>query len=452
MRVLFVENRYSTLLWREAAEGVASEGHEIHWMVQNHMFRPRGVRDNVHLLPYPGKTVSSDSELEDELKAIARTDRALRLFGVRHEHYGHYYLEIQKILNAVKPDIVIGEATQFHELMAISWCKLHGVLYISPNSTRYPVGRLVFWKADTFETIGGGGESLSDADAEHMLSQITARSVQPSYMSPPKQGLATAFLRAWEQLRVAIAWVLGERFITPSPWRRLTLARKQAEARHAWDEISIERNAIKRCEKLTSHDLWVFYPLQLQPESNLDVYGQPWINQAETLERSAVELATRGALIVVKPNPKSKYEMNSTLVELVRRHSNIIPLPHAYPMGKIFPKVPLTLSVTGTVILESIFASKPVCVLGEHELSRLPGVTKIKQPERVADILELVHRGKAVTASRTEALAVIKELHSSSYDALLWDPIARPDLFKKRELERLRDAFRSVVNRQSKKY
>jgi hypothetical protein len=271
-------------------------------------------------------------------------------------------------------------------------------------------------------------------------------------MSPPKQGLVTAVLRAWEQLRVANGWVLGERFITPSPWRRLTLAREQAEARHAWDEISIERDAIKRCEKLTSHDSWVFFPLQLQPESNLDVYGQPWINQAETLERAAAALVDRGALIVVKPNPKSKYEMNSTLVEAVRRHSNVIPLPHTYPMVKIFPRVPLTLSVTGTVILESIFASKPVCVLGEHELARLPGVTHIKEPERVADILELVHTGKAATASRTEALAVIKDLHRSSYDAMLWDPIARPDLFKKKELERLRDAFRAVVNSHSQKY
>ena len=443
MKILFIENRYSTLLWREASVGLFDEGHNIYWIVQNKIFDHQNV--NSFHIPYPIIEELSDDPLSVELNFIANTDRAIRYFGVEKKHYHYYQKAIENLIVKISPDIVFGEATQFHELMAIEFCKRKGIPYFAPNSTRYPVGRLTFFKYDTFESVGGDG-GLSDEEAAQLLIQINARTVQPSYMASPQRGILTSAMRFWEQLRIARGWYEGERFITPSPWCHFKRRRLQVSAMNSWDEISNNRNAIAISTALTINEPWVLYPLQLQPESNIDVYGYPWSNQIETIERAAIELGKQGAKLLVKPNPKSKYEMSAELVDAIKRHSNIIPLPHSLPMGQLFSNAPLVLSVTGTVILESVFASKSVCVLGQHALSNLRGVTAISKPEEVGEVLQLVLKNQAIKASRLDALKLIKDLHASSYDALLWDPIARPDLYNANQIANLRKAFCQLVS------
>lgn len=444
MRILFIENRYSTLLWREAAAGLEAAGHEVHWMVQNHLFRPPGA--NVTLLPYPSRSRRRQAPLSAGLQAIARTDRALRYFGIQPDHYTHYQSCIDEVIARVSPGAVFGEATQFHELMTIANCKAGGIPFVAPNSTRYPVGRLVFLKDDSFEPVGGSGDVLCDQTAAAMLQMISSRSVRPSYMAPPQRDARASAMRTWEQMRIALGWFQGERFITPAPWRRIALDREHAAAMREWERLAVERDAVRTCAALGPKDAWVLYPLQLQPESNIDMYGQPWNDQRATMARAADALATIGARLIVKPNPKSKYEMNRDLTRAVAQHPNIVPLPHAFAMARVFPQAPIILSVTGTVILESIFSAKPVSVLGEHALSRLRGTIPIGQPEQVADSLSLVLQDRARTATHREAIDLLKELHATSYDALLWDPIARPDLFQPESLQRLRNAFRHVVD------
>jgi hypothetical protein len=441
LRILFVENRYSTLLWEQAAAGLQQAGHEIHWMVQNRRFLPPGPR--VALLPFPRRPLPPAS-LTPTLEAIARTDRAMRYFGVTPAHYPHYQAHIDAVLDRVAPDLVFGEATQFHELMTIASCKSRGIPFLAPGVTRYPVGRLAFWRDDSFDPVGGSGETLPESQANAMLDQIGQRSVRPSYMAPPQQGLRVKAMRMREQLRIARGWLEGERYITPSPWRRMALDRERTAAMQSWDRLAEERRTAPVFATLARED-WVLHPLQLQPESNIDVYGQPWNDQASTMVRAAKALAGSGARLVVKPNPKSKYEMCHALVEAARSQANILPLPHAFPMGEVFPKAPLVLSVTGTVILESIFAGKPVCVLGNHTMSRLPGVTRIAEPEAIAATLAQAHDGQARTATRAEAVDTLQHLHATSYDAMLWDPIAQPHLFQPEALERLRRAFVDVA-------
>ena len=52
MKILFVENRYTTQVLERVAGRLARQGHEIAWLVQNHHFQPAGWRD-VHVIPYP---------------------------------------------------------------------------------------------------------------------------------------------------------------------------------------------------------------------------------------------------------------------------------------------------------------------------------------------------------------------------------------------------------------
>jgi Capsule polysaccharide biosynthesis protein len=440
MRVLFIENRYATMLWQQAANALAAHGCEISWMVQNHSFAP--IAPRVHRLAYPRREDLDETPLDEELQAIARTDRALNYFGLRPTHYRYYLRLVDQLIDAVAPDLVFGEATQFHELMVIARCKAFGIPYLVPTATRYPAGRLTFLLHDSFESIGGCSFSPSETETDRLIDDVVHRRVIPSYMEPQHQSWLATLARRREQLRIAASWASGERYITPAPWRRLALDRAQREARARWDRLALHRGGMTR---LPAHAHWVLYPLQLQPESNLDVFGQPWISQTSTMEKAARALAARNATLVVKPNPKSKYEMTSKLVDVAAANDNIVVLPHDCPIGPVFQSAPLLLSVTGTVILESIFQAKPVAVLGSHGMASLPGVMPLKQPEQVAGLLAEVDHGTARTASRDEARSVFRELFRTSYDALLWDPIARPDLFRVDLITRLQAAFIDVV-------
>jgi hypothetical protein len=441
MKILFIENRYSTLIWAKAAEALESSGHTVFWLVQNHLFAPDSRR--VHTIPYPSERDCPSLPLDAALQAVADTDRALLHFGRQPSHYRFYKKRIEDVLDQISPDVVFGESTQFHELLAIARCKTLGIPYLAPNATRYPAGRLIFFKYDSFETVGGGGQSLDDADARVLLDDIIGRRVIPSYMEVPKANFLAKAKRLKEKLRVIAGWTRGERYVTPAPWVKFRLDRALTQARARWDTLAGQRSGVTG---LDTGSRWVLYPLQMQPESNLDVFGQPWINQAKTMARAAQALAVVGATLVVKPNPKSKYEMSDELVECALAHENIIPLPHACPIGPVFKQAPVVLSVTGTVILESIFGSKPVGVLGTHGMTRLPGVTRLNAPEDIANLLVNTLNGSAVRATRSDALHVLKQLHATSYEALLWDPISRPDLMASHHVAQLQNAFVDVVS------
>lgn len=440
MNILFIENRQATLLWQQAARALEAQGHTVSWMVQNHGFAPSGKR--VYRIPYPQTGDLSDVRLDRELEGIAATDRALIHFGVSSAHYSYYREKICELIDRLAPDVVFGESTQFHELLAIARCKSLDIPYLAPNSTRYPPGRLVFFLYDTLSPVGGCGIRPNAEYVDAMLDDINRRSLKPIYMEPPHRSWRATLLRRRMQLHIAMSWLLGERYITPSPWRRLALDRAHRQARNQWDELAAERGKLVGVEGRSN---WVLYPLQLQPESNLDVFGQPWMDQCETMERAAVVLAARGAKLVVKPNPKSKYEMTSRLVNAAKANPNIIVLSHRSSMVEAFRAAPLVLSVTGTVILECIFGGKPVAVLGTHALSELPGVTKLDAPDNVAAVLAQVEQGTALRAIRSEAESVLCELFAVSYDAIRWDPLARPDLFREDVITKLQNAFVDVL-------
>ena len=439
MRILFVENRSATLLWSQAAAGLESNGHEVFWIVQNHVYAPR--TNNVHIIPYPLKCSHKDSILSPDLVAIASTDRGKRYFGLSSQHYAYYHREIEKVIADVMPDVVFGEATQFHELMIINSCKRRNIPYLAPNATRYPAGRTVFFKNDSLDPVGGSGESFTKEVALDLIQRIVNRSVIPSYMEPPKRTWQKKIIRLSEYGRIAWGWFCGERYITPSPLRRIILDRKHVSAVREWDKLASERTL----PDPKIHKRWVLFPLQLQPESNLDVFGQPWINQQETMVRAAAALQKIGGYLVVKPNPKSKYEMDPALVAAAEKQENVIPLPHSSLMSEVFPSAPLVLSVTGTVILECIFAGKCIATLGEHELAYLNGVCHIAQPEDVAEILEGAIGKTLYRASSDDAINTIQWLNKTSYDSLLWDPVTRPDLLGPDTVHKLQAAFCDVI-------
>lgn len=436
MKILFVENRYTTLIWAAIAQGLESRGHEIHWIIQNPMFCP--TLGQVHVLPFP---TAVEKQRDDSLAWLGDLDRGVRWFGGDGTHWHPYNQRILHILGTVRPDVVFGEPTQFHEQLALENARLLSIPFLSPGGTRYPVGRLHFFDYGTPNTIGGEGCSLSDTALENMLCAIVERRVVPSYMEVVRQAKLKKKWRMFKnKMTVIVGWLRGERYITPSPIKKI-----QLERAHALQYANWETFAYQDLPGTTLDKPWVLFPLQMQPEANIELWGKPWSHQTEVIRRAAQALDKIGALLVVKPNPKSKYELSAALCELVKNTPNILAVSHATPMKMLFPQAPLVMTVTGTVALECVFASKPIAILGDHAMTRYPGVQMLTKPEDIAQVLNSVQCGEVTVATREEAKALLNNLYTTSYPATLWDPVSRPELMTEKNILPLIDAFVDVL-------
>lgn len=443
MRILFVENRSATWLWAAVARELGRQGHEIHWLVQNRMFAPSF--GNIHLLPIPRRRDIQSLNGVERYADILRTDRGILFYGISAGHYEHYDRLIGSLLDRVRPDVIFGESTQFHELLTIRHARRLKVAFLAPSVTRYPADRMCFYEYDTLNQVGGEGVDLSDSEADEMRVAIATRNVPLVYMEKAlqKTWIARAW-RAYSHAKVMIGWAMGERFITPAPWRRLLLDCDHELQRRRWEGFA--------AGALPGHlagKPWVLYPLQMQPEANIDVFGQPWNDQAQLVQRAARALVGMGGTLVIKPNPKSRYELSGKLCDVVNAEANVVALSHDVSMDAVFPPAPLVLTVTGTVLLECVCAGKPVACLGQHAMGRYRGVTVLENPEQLGAFVQGVLDGENTGATRIEARSLLKFLHRTSYPALIWDPIVQPYLMNQEQIAALAVAFADVLSKRN---
>lgn len=437
MKILVIENRYATLIWDAIAQQLEARGHEIHWIIQNPMFMP-SVGEK-HVLPFPS---ASEKKEDESLSWLRDTDRGVRWFGGNGSHWHPYNKRIREILESVRPDVVFGEPTQFHEQLTLENSRQIGIRFLSPSGTRYPVGRLHFFDYDTLIPVGGEGVDLNDSELETMLDTIVERKVVPSYMEVvPQSGLKKKFSKLKNKLLITTGWLIGEKYITPSPLKKMRLERAHFKRCLDWEAFA----QVQLPESLKNRP-WVLYPLQMQPEANIELWGKPWSYQAEIVKRAAQSLEKMGAVLVVKPNPKSKYELSDDLCELVKSTPNIIALSHKTPMKAVFPLAPLLMTVTGTVTLECIFASKPIAVLGNHAMTKYAGIEVMNQPEDIASVMDKVLTQRAKVATRDDAKLILNHLYTKSYPVTLWHQLDRPELMTERNVNKLTDAFEDVLN------
>ena len=161
-KILFIENRQKTIFWSKVAIEIdREEGFETYFLVQSRIFKPRRNK-NVTFIPFPSKEdiERSKSNLPNILlEYLKPRDRGYKYFNSGSDHYYYYYLKIKSFLEHIKPDLVVGESTLFHELITIFLCKKMNIPFVHPTGARYPSGRFQLFKDDTQNIAASSGES-----------------------------------------------------------------------------------------------------------------------------------------------------------------------------------------------------------------------------------------------------------------------------------------------------
>ena len=357
MKILFIENRYKTSWWEMLAKEFETLGHEVCFLIQNHRFTPPIGKS--FKMPYPNKNITSKKSARFNLDKIIESNRGLNFFGIKSDSFIYHYHEIiDKYVKSYNPDIVFGESTTFHELLTIYSCKHQNILYLNPSSCRYPSGRFSFYLYDTLEPYFSSGDVLSQNEALNIINNITKKTAVPDYMKNLKYQLSTQEV-IFDRLNLMIDFYRGERFNTPSPLIFLKLRLELKKNLAEWGRISTE------ISELNKDTFYIMYPLQMQPEANIDVWGYENSNQLNVI-KSIFNLLDENEVLIIKLNPKSKYELSKELLSFIKKHKGkVVAVSQKSTMTQLWPLIKLIITVTGTVSIECVLDNKPLIALGQ---------------------------------------------------------------------------------------
>ncbi len=429
-KVLFIENRNKTYFWDAVSKNILKK-HEVFWIVQNNLFKPNFGK-SFHI-PYPKKSQLSKVK-NDDFSFIESTDRMINYFGINADHYSYYYNQINNIIEKVNPDMVFGEATQFFELMVVKLCKEKKIPFYNPSPSSYPPSKFFFFKNDTKFPFELNKKNGFDNNISQIINSINERKAKPDYMLGKK--IKVSPFKRFKQL---LEYLKGERFATPRLDRKICIEAKKKYLKNKLNKISVNYNTIPKNKKI------LLYPMQLQPEANIDIWGNNFKDQNKLILNIS-EKIPKNWILAVKTNPKSHYEINSDFIDIIKNRENIFLLKKDTSMNEIFNKSDAVASITGTVAIECILASKPLINLGNTFIKEAIGAYTIKEINHIVNALILIDTNQFKTANNKDKENFMRYIVDNSLNGIIADPIENPDSMEDRNIEMVSDAFLKIIS------
>ncbi|MBO6532582.1 MAG: hypothetical protein JJ885_01575 [Muricauda sp.] len=432
MKLIFVENRYKTYFFEQISKRLDDQ-HDIYWIVQNHAFVPK--TGTVLKIPYPKEKDLSNSFVKNpSIEKIIESDRQLNYFKKNDKRYFQYYFEhIENLISEIGPSYVFGEATAFHELLAIEVCKKREIKYLNPSSCRYPVGRFSFYLYDTLIPFKGSNEELTYEEGMEIINSIANRNVKPDYMKPVTIPIKK---KVADKLKILKSYYNGEQFNTPSPFVKISLEKQKKKNIERWQEIAVS--------DISSSTAAIVYALHMQPEANIDVWGRSHRNQLNTIKSIQTRLLN-GQTLYVKPNPKSKYELTEELVQYIASQDAIEAIDINTPMTSIYNKIDLVVGVTGTIIMECILSDKPVITLVKTINNEAANCLFAKDFDELGEYFGFLAEGKFPHISDDEKLKFLNTINRTSYKGQVSDPFYSESSISSSNIGLMHAAFKDVL-------
>jgi len=430
---MFIENRGKTAFWNKLAKALEDKGHEIFWIVQNPVYGWSNlVGKKFGLLLPKGKDLFDQAPPE-----ILSTDRGRVYFEAGSRHYEHYTRMIDRALDQLSPDVVIGEPTLFHELLAIASCRKREIPYYHPTMARYPAGRFMLFDSDTQNPVITSNDCWKEDELEALAKAISNGQSLPSYMT------ALSSLERREQkirrpighARNTLGRLMGERYNTPSPKLKIALSRSLKENLAAWAELAQKPS-------FSSGPL-ILYPLQMQPEANIDVWGRPFSNQIDFIKQLLSGLPPEGR-VAVKANPKSKYEVSTELVSFARQQKRVVLLPIGCKMDSAQSWCDGTVTVSGTVGLEAVFGRGRCLSLRHPVLQKYFPNFHADTPQQAVELIlanDDFGRGDLATGK-----ALLKQLVMDSFEGIVNEPMYDQRCMERDNVAKVSNALEAAIS------
>lgn len=411
MKILILENREKTVFWNAVFSDQQFKNFEVSWIVQNPVFN-KNLVGSVYEIKFPSiQELKTPSETENLV-----TDRGRDYFEAGDKHYSYYSEKIDQIIKLVNPDLVIGESTLFHELIAIRICQNLGIPFLHPVSERYPQRRFAVFSGTSQVPVVQSGDIMSIEDATALATRIAENREVLNYL-PSSQWKTRAIKKArwlFSRYHVVLGRFFGERYNTPSLFQKRRLAKNRDANLIIWD----------KCAKVPKNgEQSILYPLQMQPENTIDVWGVGFHDQVKIIEE-ILEASEPNVTVSVKANPKPYYELGDDLLDFCVRHPRINLLPRSLSMVEAMKRTVGAITITGTVGFEAA-CGRGRCISISHPVlvDEFPSLVAQDISEATRKLLRDPEAGNGSIAMGTRLMQL---LSARSFAGYISDPVSDP--------------------------
>ncbi len=373
------------------------------------------------------------------------SSRSYRYFGIDLD-YEDYLSQVKSILNDFNPTIVLGECTQFYEILFIDECIKRNIIYLAPMPTRYPRGRFEFLLYDTDYPLTKKSNIVrSDKtfykEARILMNSIVNNSVLPnSIITNRSDSKGPLFFRlkiiSAYYIKILTTSLFIENAITP---------RLDVKIIKILKTKLLNRKISKRTlSSIDSLSPFFLYPMQLQPENNIDIHGIKFSNQAKLINQLGKFLEPYKIDLYVKPNPVPKYQIDDNLIKTLNSSKNVYYLDDNIKMKTLLDRCLAVCSVTGTVLLEAAARNINVFSFASTRLSKTLGFPILN---KVSDLTLFMTKLNDTKNYSDGVLKYLRDVYQSSYEGHIYDPVRENNMINNEEnIKKLSNAFNDIIN------
>lgn len=421
-KIVIIESREIVDSFRAVCDQIDSDKYEFIFIIFNPFYSKPGYNDVV--IPYPNKK-DLGRELNDFEKSIIKYDRQKNFFGrTDFRHYAYYSDKLKEQLDIINPDLILGEAASFQDFLTMQYCRENNIDYLVPLSTRYPSFHFAFFLFDKIEPYYVGKNIVSHKLASEVATLISERKTQPDYMSTVVNGTFKRYKSKKEvvgdRLKKLTFYFKGDRN-TANPISYLFSKFRIKILNFIWNLLS-ENN-------INEENINIVYPLQMQPEANLDLYGNRFINQSIIINKFAKRL-DNNSYLYVKTNPKRFFEINLSIVLSALRNKRIKLLPHKVSMDEIFDKSSGFITVTGTIAIECIIANKPILTFSDSFFNQSKNCMIFNEDPDIDIFIEKIRTDSFNKISHEDKVNYLINIGNHSFKGSLADSANNPEIAK----------------------
>ncbi len=472
MRCLFVTNQLKTEFYEPLARGLAERGMLVYWISVStrwtrHLlehgwprncilsledFGPEWEQDRLPSADERARVHRIESLCETSLKNTIIMDREL---SKRLGNSGELYIyvvtrEIERFV--VENDIMVGFGEDTWAPEILTWLVMASVdrRYLVPHSLRIPSTRFVFFNTVFHHSI----ESVRSANANDVviareaISNLREHGERPFY-----------FARRNNPHRLRKHWIKEAlHHLTHSEEGRFDhtiprlVRRVGRRIRSQMQVVQVRRAAIFERAPPDSGKPFLFVPLQLQPESSIDVYGNALSNQMEIVKATA-RLLPFDWEIWVKEHPHAVGNRPLSYYHELLNIPGLRLIHYDEDSMALIRKAAIVASVSGTASMEAGILGVPAITFAPMffgELLLRNGFDPFNTTHHAfREIIGEAARFRCNTDRERLVEQQLGNLVAQSFLGIVSDPINAPDCTSKENLAHVTDACIAIMERSS---
>ena len=394
-------------LWeRIAAAGGFRISHIVHPVMEPRSWERGSAPDNVHFfsdggtanMPDPDRELLSSLEHEGvpTIHNMILSDRIVsRLAYADALAYSTFLSRrLMSLYGSLRPTAVIGAFDALHGSLAFAVARRMNLPWFALNFSVIPPGYACFCdRMSPAARVNFSGQPIHDMSsvAEASLESFERRKIQaPAYIAPSPRSVAGNLVKLPHRIAALFRTVHRSRrrqflkFVEDSGGHDVGAAlrhiRRTAEARSALTMV--------RTVSEPPGTPYVFFGLQLQPESSIDVWAPFFSNQMAVVELLARSIPPTHKLMVKIHKSDTANYSRAQLDRMLSFPGVELVTPFA-DARRFIENSDLVFSIQGTIGLEGALLGKPVIVFGESPVTLFPSASPVG---KITDLPMLVRR------------------------------------------------------------